>query len=131
MRRVITGVAVLAAVGLLIIAGTTADTGPKVTSTVAAVERLIPERGALAVRQARVGIDLAPGFTGVLIVNGVEIPEDQLERIEALNEVYFQPREEREIEAFEPGRVCVTAEYWPAIEGRDASRSIQWCFDVA
>lgn len=123
--------AAVVAVGALVLAVTSSDTGTDPDVTTSAVEDLIPDRGALEVRQARVGIDLAPGYTGVLVINGVEIPEDQLERVEPLNQIYFQPREGREIEAFEPGQICVVAIYW--LEGGDRSegQSTQWCFDVA
>ena len=99
-----------------------------------AVEFLIPNRGATAVRQAEIGIDLAPGWTGVLIVNGVEIPEDQLRRVAAENQVFFRPAEGQEIEAFAPGRVAVTAIIWRPVDGEtreSGRRFVSWEFRVA
>lgn len=130
-RRIVVVLAVLAAVAALIFAVVESDTGTDPELTTSAVEELIPGRGDLEVRQARVGIDLAPGYTGVLVINGVEIPEDQLERVEPLNQIFFQPREGREIEAFEAGQVCVVAVYWREDGERSEGQSTQWCFDVA
>lgn len=131
-RRIIVVVAVVAAVGALVLAVTSSDTGPDTAiSNPQAVEQLIPGRGELEVRQAKVGIDLAPGYTGILVVNGIEIPEDQLEYVTGLNQVLFQPREGNEIEAFEPGQVCVVARFWREVETREDGRSVRWCFDVA
>lgn len=131
-RRIVVVVAAVVAVGALVLAVTQSDTGPDTAVTnPQPVEQLIPGRGELEVRQARVGIDLQPGYTGILVVNGVEIPEDQLELVEGLNQVLYQPGEGKEIEAFEPGQVCVVATYWREVETRDDGRSVRWCFDVA
>jgi hypothetical protein len=84
------------------------------------------------VRQAEVGIDLAPGWTGVLLINGLEIPEDQLRRVEPQNEVYFQPGEGKELEAFQAGTIVVEAQIWRSVsETRDDARSVTWSFGVA
>ena len=40
------------------------------------VEQIIPRRGAEALQQAEIGIDLAPGYEGGLILNGTAIPTD-------------------------------------------------------
>ena len=99
-----------------------------------AIEQLVPDRGTTALRQAEIGIDLAPGWTGVLIVNGVEIPEDQLRRVPAENQVFFRPAEGQEIEAFAPGRLIVTAVIWRPVDGdtrERGSRSLSWEFRVA
>src|SRR5918999_1722122 len=64
-----------------------------------AVERVIPADGDLDLRQARIGIDLAVGYTAVLVIDGVEIPEDQLQRVEPLNQVFFTPGPGTEIGA--------------------------------
>lgn len=130
-NNLIVAALVLVALAALVTAGMLANTGTDGPVSVSAVERFIPTEGSVVIRQARVGIDLAPGFTGVLIVDGVEIPEDQLDRVEALNEIYFAPREGTEIEAFEPGPLCMSALYWPVGADRSVARSTSWCFTVA
>ena len=94
------------------------------------VELLQPTSGAQVLRQAQIGIDLAPAWTGVLIVNGTEIPESQLLRRPELNQIFFSPVEGAVIENLPAGRNCVTAEIWRVELSRADSRDINWCFQV-
>lgn len=96
------------------------------------VERLFPSRDSQALQGVQVGIDLGPRFTGTLVVAGAEVPEGQLQRVESLNQVFFSPGRGRVIEEWQPGRNCVRAIVWPVLEGRggEATRSIDWCFEV-
>ena len=94
------------------------------------VEQLFPARDAEALQQVQVGVDLGSRFTGVLVVDGTEVPESQLLRRPALNQVFFSPGEGQIVEEWEPGRNCVRAIVWPIIEGRAESRTVDWCFEV-
>jgi hypothetical protein len=100
-----------------------------------AVEQLVPAADSPGVlRQGEIAVDLAPGWTGVLQVNGVEIPEDQLVRNEPLNRISFQPGEGQEIEQLAPGRTVATAIIWRPLAGesRDkGARALHWEFRVA
>jgi hypothetical protein len=99
-----------------------------------AVEVFVPGSDSPGVlRQAQIGVDLADGWTGVLLINGIEIPEDQLLRVPALNQVFFTPGEGKEIERLEPGDVSATAIIWrPALgETRENGRPVRWRFRVA
>jgi hypothetical protein len=133
VRRVVTITLVVAAFGLIFYAGTLGSGPAEVRSTDDAVERVIPADGSpVAVRQAEIGIDLAPGWTGVLIIDGTEIPEDQLRRVEAENQVFFQPGAGKVFEALPEGSHVVTAEFWrTASETRADARSLTWQFRVA
>lgn len=132
-RRIVLFVLVGGALAAIGYAGTLGSGPDEIRRTDEAVERLVPADGSpVVIRQARVGIDLAPGWTGVLIVNGAEIPEDQLDRVEAQNEVYFQPGAGKDVEAFQPGPIVVEAEIWrTASETRADARTITWAFGVA
>ena len=94
------------------------------------VEQLFPARDSEALQQQQVGIDLGPTYTGVLVINGVEIPEEQLQRRPELNQVFFQPGDDLAVEELTPGRNCVTALVWRETESRDESRAVNWCFEV-
>ena len=94
------------------------------------VEQLYPARDSEALQQQQVGIDLGPTYTGVLVLNGVEIPEEQLQRRPELNQVFFQPGDDLAVEELTPGRNCVTALVWSATETRENSRAVNWCFEV-
>lgn len=133
-RRIVIALALALAMGLIAYAGTRGAEVEDPALIDAAVEALIPAADSPSVvRQAEIGIDLAPGWTGVLSINGVEIPEDQLRRNEPLNQFFFRPEPGAEIEALAPGPVVVTATIWrPGMgETRDDGRSITWQFRVA
>lgn len=132
-KRLLPVVLVIAALATIVYAGTLGGGSEEIRITDDAVEQLVPADGSpLVLRQAEVGIDLAPGWTGVLSVNGREIPEDQLRRVDAQNQVFFQPGAGKEFEAFPAGTIIVEAEIWRTVsETRDQARSVIWSFGVA
>jgi hypothetical protein len=96
------------------------------------VERLFPARDSEALQQVQIGVDLGPRYRGTLVVGGQEVPEEQLVRQDALNQVFFSPGDGQVVEEWSPGRNCVRAIVWPVVEGRDSdsTRSVDWCFEV-
>ena len=94
------------------------------------VESQTPAPNSQVPQQSTVGIDLAPGWEGTLVLNGVEIPLDQLTLTPELAQVEYTPGEGKEVEELQTGRNCVSAVVWPIAEGRDAARQIPWCFEV-
>ena len=97
----------------------------------AVVEALLPRRNAQVPQQTNVGIDLATGWAGTLVVDGVEIPEDELQLMPEIGLVEFTPGEGKAVEQLDSGENCVSAIIWPVSEGRGVSdRTIPWCFDV-
>ena len=62
------------------------------------VERFIPKPNDEVLRQAELGIDLAPGYDGTLAVNGVDIPVEEQRRVPEQNEVFFTPGEGKAVE---------------------------------
>lgn len=131
LRRVVTTLVVVTAGLAFVWAFTLRGEEDDVALTHAAVERLVPPDGAQEVRQTQVGVDLQPGWTGVLLVAGVEIPEDQLRRVEAQNQFFFQPGDGKEFESFPPGRLCAAALIWPVDSDRESADRVGWCFRVA
>jgi hypothetical protein len=133
-RLVITALLIVA--GGLLWWGATLQTDPLPASSLdVAVELLTPAQGAVGViRQAAIGVDLAPGWTGDLRINGVEIPEDQLNRNDPLNQFSFQPGEGKDIASLAPGRVVATAIIWRPLQGESreqGSRRVTWEFTVS
>ncbi|MBW3645653.1 MAG: hypothetical protein KY441_09130 [Actinobacteria bacterium] len=98
----------------------------------AAVENLVPGPGSQTVRQAEIGVDLVPEWTALLVVNGIEIPEDQLRRVDAQNQVFFTPGPGKEIEQLDAGMVQVTALIWRPVAGetRQDAQAVRWTFRV-
>ena len=95
------------------------------------VEHLIPRAGSEILRQQELGVDLAPGYEGTLVINDVEIPRDQLRLVPEQHQVFFTPGEGKIIEELPAGRTCVVAIAWRTAVGRGADdERTTWCFDV-
>ena len=95
------------------------------------VEALIPRRDAQVPRQSRVGIDLAIGWEGTLVIDGVEIPADQLDVTPELGLIEYTPGDGKAVEELRPGQNCVSAVIWRSQDGRGvADRTVPWCFEV-
>jgi hypothetical protein len=134
-RALIAGMALLAAVALYAgIRATDTDDGDPVTGSGRpdAVEHVIPGPGDEVVRQAELGIDLAPGYDGALAVNGVEIPIDEARLVPEQNQVFFTPGEGKAVEQLRAGPNCVEAVMWKASAGRGTADDLtyRWCFEA-
>jgi hypothetical protein len=97
----------------------------------AVVENLIPRRDAQVPQQSNVGIDLQTGWEGTLVIDGVEIPADQLQITPEIGLIEFTPADGLAVEELDAGQNCVSAIIWQISDGRGvADRTIPWCFDV-
>src|ERR671924_154562 len=85
-RRALLSVLLAAAAGGFWLSAAQTRTEEKPTITDSAVEALHPAAGDLDLRQGTIGVDLVDRYTGVLFIDGVEIPEDQLERVQGLGQ---------------------------------------------
>lgn len=131
-RTLIVALVVLAAVAIVagVRATDTSDEDTPARSDV--VERLIPRPDAEVIRQAELGIDLAPGYDGTIQVNGEEIPVEEQRRVPEQNQVFFTPGEGTSVERLQAGPNCVTAIVWKAADGRGTAndQSFSWCFEA-
>lgn len=133
LRRIAFVALVLLGIGGVIYAFTQTSTDDPDSVEVDAsgpVSRLIPDRDAEILRQEPVGVVLNPGWTGVLALNGVEIPEDQVHEVPATGELTYTVGSGKAVERFQGGQNCVTATVWRVELTRDDARAISWCFDV-
>jgi hypothetical protein len=97
----------------------------------AIVENLLPRRNAQVPQQSNVGIDLVNGWEGTLVIQGVEIPKDELQITPEIGLIEYTPGEGKTIEELEAGQNCVSAIIWRIRDGRGvADRTIPWCFEV-
>jgi hypothetical protein len=97
----------------------------------AVVENLIPRRNAQVPQQSSIGIDLVTGWDGALIVDGVEIPREQLVLTPEIGLIEFTPGDGQAVEELATGENCVTAVIWRLSDGRGVDdRTIPWCFEV-
>ncbi|MFP5321177.1 MAG: hypothetical protein ACLGIC_04940 [Acidimicrobiia bacterium] len=99
------------------------------------VDARIPRDGAQILGQEQIGIDLAAGWTGELVLQplsndqAVPLPEDELERDE-LNRITYRPGPGKAIERLS-GDYCVLATIWDQVQGREATqRTETWCFSA-
>ena len=130
--RLLIGVLVVGAGVALLAALRATETGDDAEPASEVVERLIPQNGDEVLRQAEIGIDLAPGYEGTILLNGVEIPVEDQRRVPEQNQVFFTPGEGKAVERLLAGPNCVTAIVWKASDGRGTSRdqSVPWCFEA-
>jgi hypothetical protein len=134
-RILIAAMLVLAGVALYagIRATDTGDTDPvTVNGRPDVVEHVVPGQGDEVVRQAELGIDLAPGYEGTLFVNGTEIPTDELRIVTEQNQVFFTPGAGKVVEQLHAGPNCAMAVVWKASVGRGTAddQSFTWCFEA-
>lgn len=141
------------AAGLFIVGyGVTVSiTGDEGISYPDAVERVDPVPSAVQVpNQTGIFVDLEQGYTGVLVVNGVEIPtfrlgSQDLADIEPGRQIdvppvtvfepgnatlSFTPTEGALVESFDTGIQQVDLIYWREVEGRQRASTFTWTFNV-
>ncbi|MDO8392306.1 MAG: hypothetical protein Q7V57_17670 [Actinomycetota bacterium] len=115
-----------------------------------AIERIDPSRSATQTpAQTQVFVDLQSGYTGVLIIDGLELETVDLDALRGETKpgqqiklppttVYepgnatlsFGPTEGSSIEEFSQGEHLVQVVYWKVTEGRGKARSFTWTFSV-
>ncbi len=97
----------------------------------AAVERVAPAGGDLDLRQVTIAADLAPGYTGYLLLDGVEVPRDDLQIVPALNSITLVPLPDSDYEALQPGPHCATVVYRRIGQPETAvGDQYRWCFKL-
>jgi hypothetical protein len=125
----------------LVAAGLSNRTDEPATDVPSDVVALIPPPGAVAFRQDDVGAELQPYLTGTVVLDGREIPEDQLtvQDLGSAQRVTYRPGVDaqgvpKEIEELEPGRHVVEVKWWNEVQGRPNGDghlgSYRWEFTV-
>jgi len=155
-RILICSMVIAAGVVLVIIGFRSSVTGRQALALPPTIESTDPVRGAVRVpAQTEVFVDLLAGYTGVLIIDGIElktvdpndlasdngstpsvVPGQQVslpattiyERGNAT--LTFVPTKGAPIESFEQGPHTVSVIYWKVLESRAQSRSYTWTFSV-
>jgi hypothetical protein len=128
-RLAIIGVICLIVLNLGIVLLSQSDTSPEGRTLPSTIDAVSPGPGELARLQDTITADLRDDLTGVLLLDGQEVPEDQLERIVPLAEVSFRPGPDQDLEKFEPGVHNVAVYYWPQGKERPANPGVySWSF---
>jgi hypothetical protein len=133
-RVAVVMVALLATVslGAYLVHSTDTSTGGSRPQLPATIEAINPERGELTGLIDNVEVDLNDRYTGVLELDGVEIPEDQLDRIEQLGVIAFRPGPGKEFARLRTGENTVVVHYWPRTDPRpETPLTFSWRFQAA
>ncbi len=151
VRRVVIALILLGAVAVLVATqrgGEDAEGGGTACSNPAVVDNgWDPCPGARILRQAQVGVELLPGYDGRISIDGIAIPEEQMQgaivpgtaAYEALtaeeralgprpnnkNVVKFQPGDGKVIKRFS-GQIRVNIRYWKQSEGEDNAQTLSY-----
>jgi hypothetical protein len=124
--------------------------GDEVTKLPSAIEDVAPTPDAVQVlAQTNVVVDLAEGYEGRLVIDGLHFETQRMEDLTANPEagtqvnippgvvfepgndtLTFTPGEGIEIERFDEGGHTVQVIYWQAELGEDTARSYTWVFNV-
>ena len=128
LRRL--GVSLVASVALVVRGIGFTGAGKEKRQYPAAVEGVTPRPGDLELRQDKISADLAPGYTGVLVLDGVEVPEEDTYRVEALNSLELRPQPGSDFNHIAPGPHRVRLLYWRIGEPPDRARSYTWTFSL-
>jgi len=96
-----------------------------------AVDAVAPLPGELIRPQDTIIADLRADLTGVLVLDGQEVPEDQLDRVTTLGQVSFRPGPDKDLDEFAPGPHTAVVRYWEQGKPRPAHpASYSWSFRV-
>lgn len=120
--------ALLALVAVVVVFLVVGDDGNGGTPQDQVIEALIPGEQEATLQQGEVGIDLLAGWDASLVVDGVDIPDDQLDKLTDLGIVTYTPGQGKAVEFWRAGQSCVTATYWQLATGPETSFEIAWCF---
>ena len=127
---VVSGIALV--VSLFIVLGYNSDTSDQGRQGVSAdVRQVRPAPGSIAAPQADIEVSLRSGLTGVLVLNGTRLPEDQLVIDTATSTITFRPAEGKEVSRLAAGRNDLAVLYWSQTEAEPPRpESFGWSFQV-
>ena len=94
-----------------------------------AVESFSPGEGDLAIQPVRVVLDLLPGYEATFVIDGLPIPQDQIDAIPETGRYQFDPGPGKVIERWTPGDHTVVATYVGGANDTDLG-TVVWTFRV-
>lgn len=148
-RRGLIALALALAVGVLVWSGQRAETTPPESTGDRIVVNQFPLAGGRALRQTQVIATLRPGYDGRLTINGIAVPEEQMDGVvpndspEAVgpngeqliqlrpnnrNVVSFSPGPGKVIEKLPEGQVTVTVAYFRDLAPELDRGAATWSF---
>jgi hypothetical protein len=130
VRALMLGLLVVAIIGVAVLSRTSLAGNSDLDH--GTVQLLIPSDGSNILQQDEVGIDLTPGYSARLAVNGTSIPANQVRTVNYSNQVQytFEPGTGKVFTRWPAGQSCVVATYWLTKQGSSHSSEQHWCFSV-
>lgn len=95
----------------------------------AAVESYSPREGDIVANPIKVVIDLLPTYEAEFVIDGVSIPQDEVDSIVATGRHQFTPGEGKSIERWSPGSHTVVVS-WTGGPSRIDVGTLVWTFTV-
>ena len=150
-RLLVCSVVIAGGIVLVILGFRSSVTGREALALPPTIEDVDPVRGAVRVpAQSEVFVDLLPGYTGVLIIDDIELVTVDRSELGVANPVpgqqvslpattiyergnatlTFVPTEGAPIESFSQGTHTATVIFWKVLESRQRSQSYTWTFSV-
>jgi hypothetical protein len=148
VRRSLIAIVLVGCAFALVWANSHAEVGLKSNE----VNRLLvaqnPPPGGQAPQQTTVGLELLPGYDGRITINGIVIPEEQMDgavdpqslsaadlqkygiRPNNRNRVYFTPGPGKVIETFKTGTVFVNVRYFRDRQPSKTLNIVSWTFKI-
>jgi hypothetical protein len=138
LRRVLTTLVIIACIVGLVIAAQHTQRGDKedavtvsgVTAPKSIIELLAPRPDEQVLSQAQLLIDLTTNYDASFVINGVTIPDEELQKRPELNQVIFNPGPGKVVEQFPAGRNCVEADIFRIDGAQEDVPPARWCFNV-
>lgn len=148
LRRSIIAVILLSALGIAAWMVGSSNSGRDADLDRKAIISLTPNDGSQALRQTEVGAELGVGYDGRLIINGIEIPEEQMVgardaatlsedelvqdglRANNRNRVFFKPGPGKVIEKFDQGTVDIVLRYFEDGQQGSSGGIVRWSIRV-
>ena len=123
---------ILLGLGFFVLAGVFGETDDGTVKAEEGLEAVQPvNRAEAQARQIAVVADLADGFAGVLSVNDVTIPDNQLEPDDGNNRLIFRPGPGKVLTTLNGRENCAAVTYWDVSLGAStAGPAYRWCFNV-
>jgi hypothetical protein len=104
-------------VSLFILLGYNSDTSDQGRQELSAdVRQVRPAPGSIANPLDDIEVRLRSGLTGVLVLNGTRLPEDQLVIDNATSTITFRPADGKEVDRLAAGRNDVAVLFWNQTE---------------
>jgi hypothetical protein len=130
-RVAVVAITALVVINLAIFLFNESDTSPQGEKALPVdIQAVSPEPDQITGLVDTVTVDLADQYSGVLVVDGVEIPEDELERVVGIQQVSFRPGPDKAFSRFRAGENTVVVRYWNGrLQDRPAKPySFSWSF---